>query len=305
MSAAHAQDKVKIGLITDINELVRRRGRQERRCRHSDGHRRPLAARCWASPSSCSRLTTRTKVRHRRQQGIASDRQSRARTMLFMGNPARPLADGQDRRGEEVAYFNSGAGPRRDQRNAPLWRPCTTPRRHTVALAKGTGGAVVKQAARTVLHGRLRLRPSAAGRHDKVATAAGGKVGRRQTPLNASDPPSFRCRRRTQGADPGWRMPGRHHQRHQGGQGIRHQQAVRRWLGQGWCSLTDIHSLGLRNTEGLLLTTSWDQPWNDQTRGSALCSSPRPSACPLTSMRPTTGHHELSQGRAGRGHHRR
>jgi branched-chain amino acid transport system substrate-binding protein len=30
--------------------------------------------------------------------------------------------------------------------------------------------------------------------------------------------------------------------------------------------ITDIHSLGLRNTEGLLLTTSWDWNLNDQTR---------------------------------------
>ncbi len=30
--------------------------------------------------------------------------------------------------------------------------------------------------------------------------------------------------------------------------------------------ITDIHSLGLNNTEGLLLTTSWDWNLNDQTR---------------------------------------
>ena len=30
--------------------------------------------------------------------------------------------------------------------------------------------------------------------------------------------------------------------------------------------LTDIHSLGLKNTEGLLLTTSWDWNLNDETR---------------------------------------
>ena len=30
--------------------------------------------------------------------------------------------------------------------------------------------------------------------------------------------------------------------------------------------ITDIHSLGLKNTEGLLLTTSWDWNLNDQTR---------------------------------------
>jgi len=30
--------------------------------------------------------------------------------------------------------------------------------------------------------------------------------------------------------------------------------------------ITDVHSLGLKNTEGLLLTTSWDWNLNDQTR---------------------------------------
>jgi len=30
--------------------------------------------------------------------------------------------------------------------------------------------------------------------------------------------------------------------------------------------ITDVHSLGLKNTEGLLLTTSWDWNLNDKTR---------------------------------------
>ena len=49
--------------------------------------------------------------------------------------------------------------------------------------------------------------------------------------------------------------------------------------------ISDIHSMGLRNTEGLQFTTSWYWDLNDDTRVLRRASSKRPSACPAKSRR--------------------
>ena len=63
--------------------------------------------------------------------------------------------------------------------------------------------------------------------------------------------------------------------------------------------ITDIHSLGLKNTEGLLLTTSWDWNLNDKTREFGKVLRQDQAHAHGYSCGRLFGDDELSQGRAG------
>jgi branched-chain amino acid transport system substrate-binding protein len=51
---------------------------------------------------------------------------------------------------------------------------------------------------------------------------------------------------------------------------------------------SDIHSLGLKNTEGMQFTASWYWDMNDGRASLPTSSWPRPSAAPARSRPPTT-----------------
>ncbi len=223
--------------------------------------------------------------------------------MLLAGtNSGTALASGQGGRSRKSAlYFNNGAGSSALTNEQCNPTPCTTPTtpwRWPRARAVGGGGA--RRQELVLPDGRLRLWPGAGGRYRQggQSQAAARCWAVSSHPLNASDFSSLPAAgAKLQGANPGsGQRRGRHHQRHQGGQGIRHQQdhEDRRPAGV----LTDIHSLGLKNTEGLLHTTSWYWDMNDrvaQVRQQVLCQN-QAHAHRRAGGR-LLGHDELPEGR--------
>ncbi len=123
-------------------------------------------ARCWASPIE---LLTQD---HQNKPDIAATKarewiDTQNLSMLFGGtNSGVALAIGQGGQEKKRVYFNSGAGA-----SALTNEQCTPYTVHyaydTVALAKGTGGAVVKNGGKELVlpDGRLRLWPLAGGRY--------------------------------------------------------------------------------------------------------------------------------------------
>ena len=139
----------------------------------------------------------------------------------------------------------------------------------TWMLANGTGSAVVKSGGDTwffltadYAFGQLLERDAAAVVKSKGGTVAGAV----RHPLNASDFSSFLLQAQNSKAQ----VLGL---ANAGGDTINAIKAAKEFginktmkMAGLLVFLTDIHSLGLRNTEGLLLTTSWDWNLNDQTR---------------------------------------
>ena len=133
----------------------------------------------------------------------------------------------------------------------------------TVALAKGTGGAVVAQGGKSWYFLTADYAFGAALEADtaKVVQSKGGTVlGSVKHPLNASDFSSFLLQAQNSKAQ----ILGL---ANAGGDFISAVKAAREFginktmkMAGLLVFVTDVHSLGLKNTEGLLLTTSWD--WN-------------------------------------------
>jgi branched-chain amino acid transport system substrate-binding protein len=133
----------------------------------------------------------------------------------------------------------------------------------TVALAKGTGGAVVAQGGKSWYFLTADYAFGAALEADtaRVVQSRGGSVaGSVKHPLNASDFSSFLLQAQSSKAQ----ILGL---ANAGGDFISAVKAAREFginktmkMAGLLVFVTDVHSLGLKNTEGLLLTTSWD--WN-------------------------------------------
>jgi branched-chain amino acid transport system substrate-binding protein len=133
----------------------------------------------------------------------------------------------------------------------------------TVALAKGTGGAVVAQGGKSWYFLTADYAFGAALEADtaRVVQSRGGTVaGSVKHPLNASDFSSFLLQAQSSKAQ----ILGL---ANAGGDFISAVKAAREFginktmkMAGLLVFVTDVHSLGLKNTEGLLLTTSWD--WN-------------------------------------------
>ena len=131
----------------------------------------------------------------------------------------------------------------------------------TVALAKGTGGAVVEQGGKNWFFLTADYAFGAALEADtaKVVKEKGGTVvGGVKHPLNASDFSSFLLQAQNSKAQ----ILGL---ANAGGDTINAIKAAKEFgitksmkMAGLLVFITDIHSLGLKNTEGLLLTTSWD-----------------------------------------------
>ncbi len=267
MSAAHAQDKVKIGLITDMSSLYA----------DVEGKNGAVAIQMAIDDFGGKVLGKPIELLSADHQNKADIAASKARewidtqglTMLFGGtNSGTALAMAKVADEKKRVYFNNGAGS-----SALTNEQCTPYTVHyaydTVALAKGTGGAVVKNGGKDWFFLTADYAFGQALQDDttKVVTAAGGKVlGSVKHPLNASDFSSFLLQAQNSKAQ----ILGL---ANAGGDTINAIKAAKEFginksmkMAGLLVFLTDIHSLGLRNTEGLLLTTSWDWNLNDQTR---------------------------------------
>ena len=190
-------------------------------------------------------------------------------TMLFGGtNSGVALALAKVAQEKKRVYINNGAGS-----SALTNEQCSPYTIHyaydTVALAKGTGGAVVDNGGKDwfFLTADYAFGHSLEADTTKVIKAKGGNVkGSVRHPLNASDFSSFLLQAQNSKAQ----ILGL---ANAGGDTINAIKAAREFginksmkMAGLLVFLTDIHSLGLKNTEGLLLTSSWDWNLNDETR---------------------------------------
>ena len=264
---AHAQDKVKIGFITDMSSLYA----------DVEGKNGAVAIQMAIDDFGGKVLGKPIELLSADHQNKADIAASKARewidtqnlTMLFGGtNSGTALAMAKVAEEKKRVYFNSGAGS-----SALTNEQCTPYTVHyaydTVALAKGTGGAVVKQGGKDWFFLTADYAFGQALENDtaKVVKDNGGRVvGNVKHPLNASDFSSFLLQAQNSKAQ----ILGL---ANAGGDTINAIKAAKEFginknmkLAGLLVFLTDIHSLGLRNTEGLLLTTSWDWNLNDKTR---------------------------------------
>ena len=139
----------------------------------------------------------------------------------------------------------------------------------TVALAKGTGGALISRGDKSwfFLTADYAFGHALEADASRVVKAAGGTVvGGVRTPLNTSDFSSFLLQAQNSKAQVLALA-------NAGGDFINSVKSAKEFgitknmkMTGLLVFITDIHSLGLKNTEGLLLTTSWDWNLNDQTR---------------------------------------
>ena len=139
----------------------------------------------------------------------------------------------------------------------------------TVALAKGTGNAIVKQGGDSwfFLTADYAFGHSLEGDTSRVVRAAGGKViGAVRHPLNTSDFSSFLLQAQASKA----KIVGL---ANAGGDTINSIKAANEFgltknqqLAGLLVFITDIHSLGLRTTQGMYLTDGWYWDLNDDSR---------------------------------------
>mgnify|MGYP003616656271 FL=1 len=190
-------------------------------------------------------------------------------SLVFSGtNSGTALAVSQVANEKKRVHFNNGAGS-----SALTNEQCTPYTVHyvydTVALAKGTGGAVVDRGGKDwfFLTADYAFGQALESDTTKVINAKGGKVlGSVKHPLNASDFSSFLLQAQNSKAH----ILGL---ANAGGDTINAIKAAKEFginktmkTAGLLVFLTDIHSLGLKNTEGLLHTTSWYWDMNDESR---------------------------------------
>ncbi|WP_404299766.1 ABC transporter substrate-binding protein [Alicycliphilus denitrificans] len=264
---AQAQDKVKIGFITDMSSLYA----------DVEGKNGALAIQMAIDDFGGKVLGKPIELLSADHQNKADIAASKARewidtqglTMLFGGtNSGTALAMAKIADEKKRVFMVNGAGS-----SALTNEQCTPYTVHyaydTVALAKGTGGAVVKQGGKDWFFLTADYAFGAALEADtaKVVKENGGRVlGQVKHPLNASDFSSFLLQAQNSKAQ----ILGL---ANAGGDTINAIKAAKEFgitktmkMAGLLVFITDIHSLGLRNTEGLLLTTSWDWNLNDKTR---------------------------------------
>ena len=265
--AAGGGDKVRIGFITDMSSL------------YSDveGKNGTLAIQMAIDDFGGKVLGKPIElltVDHQNKPDIAASKarewiDTQGLSMVFGGtNSGVGLALAKVAAEKKRVYFNNGAAS-----SALTNEQCTPYTVHyaydTVALAKGTGGAIVEQGGKDwyFLTADYAFGAALEGDTSKVVQAKGGKVlGNVKHPLNASDFSSFLLQAQNSKAQ----ILGL---ANAGGDTINAIKAAKEFgIGKTMkmagllVFVTDVHSLGLKNTEGLLLTTSWDWNLNDETR---------------------------------------
>ena len=265
--ASAAQSQVKIGLITDMSSL------------YSDveGKNGALAIQMAIDDFGGKVLGQPIELMTADHQNKADIAASKARewidtaglTMVFGGtNSGAALAMAKVAQEKKRVYFNNGAAS-----SALTNEQCSPYTVHyaydTVALAKGTGAAVVEQGGKSwfFLTADYAFGHALEADTSKVIKEKGGTVvGAVRTPLNASDFSSFLLQAQNSKAQ----ILGL---ANAGGDTINAIKAAKEFginktmkLAGLLVFVSDIHSLGLKNTEGLLLTTSWDWNLDDKTR---------------------------------------
>ncbi len=265
---AHAQDnKVKIGFITDMSSLYA----------DVEGKNGATAIQMAIDDFGGKVLGMPIELISADHQNKADIAASKARewidtqnlTMLFGGtNSGTALAMAKVAQEKKRVFMVNGAGT-----SALTNEQCSPYTVHyaydTVALAKGTGGAVVQQGGKDWFFLTADYAFGAALEADtaKVVKEKGGRVlGNVKHPINASDFSSFLLQAQNSKAQ----ILGL---ANAGGDTINAIKAAKEFginksmkIAGLLVFLTDIHSLGLKNTEGLLLTTSWDWNLDDKTR---------------------------------------
>jgi branched-chain amino acid transport system substrate-binding protein len=266
-SGAQAQEKVKIGFVTDMSSL------------YSDLEGKGGAAAIEMAIADFGGKALGQPIElltadHQNKADIAA---SKARewidtagvTMIFGGTTSgTALATAKVAQEKKRVYFNNGAAS-----SALTNDQCSPYTVHyaydTVALAKGTGATVVEQGGKNwfFLTADYAFGHALEADTTRIVKEKGGTVvGAVRHPLNASDFSSFLLQAQSSKAQ----ILGL---ANAGGDTINSIKAAREFgIGKTMkvagllVFLSDIHSLGLKNTEGLLHTTSWYWDLNDDTR---------------------------------------
>ncbi|AVO42142.1 ABC transporter substrate-binding protein [Simplicispira suum] len=256
--AAHAQEKVTIGFITDMSSLysdVEGKGGAEAIQMAIDD----FGGKALGQPI---KLLT---ADHQNKADIAAAKSrewvdTEGATMLFGGtNSGTALAGAKVAQEKKVVYMNSGAGS-----SALTNAACSPYTIHyaydTVALAKGTGGAIVDTGGKSwfFLTADYAFGHALEKDTSAVVEAKGGKVvGAVRHPLNASDFSSFLLQAQSSKAQVLALA-------NAGGDFINAVKAAKEFgidktmkVAGLLVFLSDVHSLGLKNTAGLQFTTGW------------------------------------------------
>lgn len=266
-TSAAAQDKVTIGFITDMSSL------------YSDveGKNGALAIQMAIDDFGGKVLGKPVDMVSADHQGKADIAASKARewvdtqgvSMLFSGtNSGTALAVAGVAKEKARVHFNNGAGS-----SALTNEQCNPYTVHyaydTVALAKGTGTAIVEAGGKSwyFLTADYAFGHALEADTSTVVKAKGGTViGNVRHPINASDFSSFLLQAQNSKAQ----ILGL---ANAGGDTINSIKAAKEFgigktmkLAGLLIFISDIHSMGLRNTEGLQFTTSWYWDMNDDTR---------------------------------------
>jgi len=266
-SAVHAQDKVKIGFITDMSSLYA----------DVEGKNGAVAIQMAIDDFGGKVLGMPVELISADHQNKADIAASKARewidtqgvTMLFGGtNSGTALAAAKVAAEKKRVYVNSGAGS-----SALTNEQCTPYTVHyaydTVALARGTGSAIVDAGGKSwfFLTADYAFGQALEAYTSAAVKAKGGTVaGSVRHPLNASDFSSFLLQAQNSKAQ----ILGL---ANAGGDTINAIKAAKEFgidktmkMAGLLLFITDIHSLGLKNTEGLQFTSSWYWDLNDETR---------------------------------------
>jgi len=264
---AQAQEKVKIGLVTDMSGLYA----------DLEGKNGVIAIQMAIDDFGGKVLGQPIEfisADHQNKPDIAASKarewiDTQGVTMVFGGtNSGTALATAKVAAEKKRVYFNNGAGT-----SVLTNEQCSPYTVHyaydTVALAKGTGSAVVDRGGKSwfFLTADYAFGHALEADTTTVVKAKGGTVvGAVRHPLSASDFSSFLLQAQNSKAQ----ILGL---ANAGGDTINSIKAAREFginktmkIAGLLVFLTDIHSLGLKNTEGLLHTTSWYWDRNEASR---------------------------------------
>jgi branched-chain amino acid transport system substrate-binding protein len=266
-SAAQAQEKVRIGFITDMSGL------------YADLEGKNAAMAIQMAIDDFGGKVNGLPVElltadHQNKADIAASKarewiDTQGLSMVFSGtNSGTALATAKVATEKKRVHFNNGAAS-----SALTNEQCSPYTVHyaydTVALAKGTGAAVVDRGGKSWFFLTADYAFGAALEADTttvIKEKGGTVVGGVKHPLNAADFSSFLLQAQNSKAQ----ILGL---ANAGGDTINSIKAAREFginktmkTAGLLVFLTDIHSLGLKNTEGLLHTTSWYWDLNDDTR---------------------------------------
>ncbi|MCZ2136536.1 MAG: ABC transporter substrate-binding protein [Burkholderiales bacterium] len=265
--SAQAQEKVKIGFVTDMSSLYA----------DVEGKLGAAAIQMAIDDFGGKALGQPIELLSADHQNKADIAASKARewidtagvTMIFGGtNSSTALATAKVALEKKRVYINNGAAS-----SALTNEQCSPYTVHyaydTVALAKGTGGAVVDTGGKTwfFLTADYAFGHALEADTSRVVKEKGGTVvGAVRHPLNASDFSSFLLQAQNSKAQ----ILGL---ANAGGDTINSIKAAKEFgidktmkTAALLIFLSDIHSLGLKNAEGLLHTTSWYWDLNDESR---------------------------------------